>query len=87
MKRVVPGGQGGAGFGGGEGVESVFGDQLICRRAYRREEDDGVDVVRVVRCLFQPSLSRLTEGEPFPLTRSAFSVLGGSLVEQDERRR
>ena len=51
MKRVVPGGQGGAGFGGGEGVESVIGDQLICQCANRSVMNDGVDVVRVVCCL------------------------------------
>jgi hypothetical protein len=33
------------------------------------------------------SLNRLTEGEPIPVTRSEFGVLGGGLVEQDEGRR
>ena len=44
-------GQGAAEFGGGEGVDSVSGDRLICRRAYRRAKDDGACVVRVVGCL------------------------------------
>ena len=36
---------------------------------------------------FSLSLNRLTEGDPFPVVRSEVGVLGGNLVEEDERRR
>jgi len=35
----------------------------------------------------KPNLNRLTKGEPFLAGRSKYGVPGGSLVEQDPRRR
>ena len=37
--------------------------------------------------LLRLNLNRLKEGDPFPVARNEFGVLGGGLVEQDEGRR